>query len=86
MIPIGAAIPLQYESILFHTFRGLKAIKNMYGMTEVGLISLSMNIGSIGKPVPGTDVKIIDIETGEVQVKGRIGEILVKKAVKILQS
>ena len=38
---------------------------------------------SIGKPVSGVEVKIIDPETGEIQLKGKTGEICVKADVKI---
>merc|ERR1719318_1649411 len=83
LIPIGALIPTKYEPLLFEKFKGLKCIKNYYGMTELGVVSLSLSLGCIGKPVPGTEVKIIDPETGEAQVAGQAGEICVRKKEKI---
>jgi acetyl-CoA synthetase len=60
-------------------------INENYGQTEVtGPISscaawFEPRPGSMGKPVPGSDVAIIDSETGERKPPGEIGEIAVRR-------
>ena len=56
----------------------------VYGVTETGVISITpwggeVKTGSVGVPIPGNDVKIVDIETGKKELGiGETGEILVK--------
>jgi len=60
-------------------------INENYGQTEVtGPISscaawFEPRPGSMGKPVPGSDVAVIDSETGERKPPGEIGEIAVRR-------
>merc|ERR1712129_5165 len=82
-IPTGAPVPLKYEAQLFNKFKGLKVIKNYYGMTELAEVSVGMTLGSIGKPVQGTIVKIVEPGSGEFTEDGQVGEIWVKKEERI---
>jgi len=59
-----------------------------YGLTEASPVThcnppdptmKTMKIGTIGIPLPDTDAKIMDLETGEKELKpGEIGELVVK--------
>ena len=60
------------------------AVNEIYGQTEANLLVVTCQgwfpaqAGSMGKPVPGHDVAIIDPETGEEGATGEIGEIAVR--------
>lgn len=58
-----------------------------YGLTEASPVthctpldrSVSLRVGSIGLPLPDTDAKIVDLETGEkILAIGEVGELAVK--------
>jgi long-chain acyl-CoA synthetase len=65
-------------------------IHNIYGMTETTSPSHATPYGvaapvdphsgalAVGVPIPGTDCRIIDVETGEVLPPGEAGELLTK--------
>jgi long-chain acyl-CoA synthetase len=58
-------------------------IREGYGMTEVGLISWNeesgIRPGSVGKPVPGCEVQIVDLDDGvRVLPPGQRGELRVR--------
>ncbi|MEF8807859.1 AMP-binding protein [Natronomonas sp.] len=62
------------------------AMNELYGQTEANLLVANCQSwfpakpGSMGKPVPGHDVAVIDSETGEERPTGEVGEIAVKRA------
>lgn len=68
---ISGAAPFATESIrAFEAVVGPGKVLEVYGMTEASPI-LTMNpfkgvkkIGSVGLPVPGTRIKLVDVETG----------------------
>lgn len=78
----GASVPLG----LLRSFeeRTGRPIWEGYGLSEGAPVSFNTYLrgpvgGSIGVPIPGTDVKIVDIETGEDELPpGEPGELLVK--------
>jgi long-chain acyl-CoA synthetase len=57
-----------------------------YGLTEASPVThcspvdktLPLKIGSIGLPLPDTEVRIVDLETGELLKQGTTGELAVK--------
>jgi len=57
-------------------------IVEAYGMTEFAIASITpwkgkLKLGSVGCPLPNTDVKIVDIENGEKEMPiGKEGEII----------
>jgi long-chain acyl-CoA synthetase len=59
-------------------------IHDVYGMSEIGPISgasalSGMRPGSVGKPIPGIELQIVDLETGlRVLSPGEIGEVRVR--------
>ncbi|WP_336134736.1 acyl-CoA synthetase [Natronomonas amylolytica] len=61
------------------------AMNELYGQTEANLLVANCQSwfpakpGSMGKPVPGHDVAVIDSETGEERPTGEVGEIAVKR-------
>lgn len=54
-----------------------------YGMTETGM-NLSnplwgeRRVGSVGKPLPGVEVRIVDPESGELLPDGEVGELQIR--------
>src|SRR5215217_1044900 len=78
----GASVPVS----LLHSFerRTGRAIYEGYGLSEGAPVSFNTYLagprgGSIGMPLPSTDVQIVDVETGENAVPiGESGELIVK--------
>ncbi|HET7479345.1 MAG TPA: long-chain fatty acid--CoA ligase [Rubrobacteraceae bacterium] len=78
----GASVPLG----LLRSFeeRTGRPIWEGYGLSEGAPVSFNTYLrgsvgGSIGVPIPGTDVRIVDIETGEREVPpGEPGELVVR--------
>jgi acetyl-CoA synthetase len=60
-------------------------VNELYGQTEANLLVtncqgwFTAQAGSMGKPVPGHDVAILDSETGETMPEGEVGEIAVER-------
>lgn len=60
-------------------------VNELYGQTEANLLVTNCRewfparAGSMGKPVPGHDVGVIDAETGDLVETGEIGEIAVRR-------
>lgn len=60
------------------------AVNELYGQTEANLLVTNCRrwfpaqAGSMGKPVPGHDVAVVDPETGEERPTGEVGEIAVR--------
>ena len=60
-------------------------VNELYGQTETNLLVTNcqqwfdIQTGSMGKPVPGHDVSIVDQETGERLPQGEVGMIAVKR-------
>jgi acetyl-CoA synthetase len=60
------------------------AVNEIYGQTEANLLVTNCRgwfearPGSMGKPVPGHDVAVVDPETGEERSTGEVGEIAVR--------
>ena len=65
---------------------GARAICNIYGLTETygnctvadAAEPLDIRLASVGCPLPGVDLRIVDPETGDVLPQGEVGEIRVK--------
>jgi long-chain acyl-CoA synthetase len=78
----GASVPVG----LLNSFkrRTGRNIWEGYGLSEGAPVSFNTYLkgsvgGSIGVPIPGTDVRIVDIETGEKEMPfGEPGELIVK--------
>jgi long-chain acyl-CoA synthetase len=78
----GASVPLG----LLGSFerRTGRPIWEGYGLSEGAPVSFNTYLlgprgGSIGVPIPGTDVRIVDVETGEKEMPlGEPGELIVK--------
>ncbi len=60
-------------------------INEIYGQTEANLLVCNCRewfpavAGSMGKPVPGHDVAVVDPDTGEERPTGEVGEIAVRR-------
>lgn len=80
---VGAGEPLNPEVIAaWRTGTGL-TIYDGYGQTETVILvanypCMEVKPGSMGKPVPGFDVAIIDANTGAVLLAGQEGDIAVR--------
>ena len=83
---VSGAAPFPAEAI--HDFEDSMKAKNklleVYGMTETSPI-LTMNpyfgkkkVGTVGLPVPDTELRLVDVETGEQVELGKPGEIICK--------
>ncbi|MEW6635801.1 MAG: AMP-binding protein, partial [Actinomycetota bacterium] len=78
----GASVPIG----LLNSFerRTGRPIWEGYGLSEGAPVSFNTYLrgpvgGSIGVPIPGTDVRIVDVETGERELPpGEPGELIVK--------
>lgn len=82
---ISGAAPLAIETIREWDERVGAPIVEVYGMTEMSPIShtnpwrAKMKPGSVGVPLPDTDCKIVDVDTGAREMGvGESGEILLK--------
>jgi len=79
---VGAGEPLNPEIIeVWEQATGLK-IRDGYGQTETCILAgtfppLEVKAGSMGKPAPGMDIRVIDDEGNEVP-RGQEGDIAVK--------
>lgn len=81
---ISGAAPFPAEAIndFENSMEAKEKVLEVYGMTETSPI-LSMNpyygtkkVGTVGLPVPDTDIRLVDIETGEQVELGKPGEII----------
>src|SRR5262249_25077994 len=65
---------------------GAREICNIYGLTETygnctvtdAAEPLDIRLASVGSPLPGVDLRIVDPETGKTLPQGEVGEIRVK--------
>ncbi|KAJ3650988.1 hypothetical protein Zmor_017058 [Zophobas morio] len=78
----GSLLPSAIHNKILKKFR-IKAVRQVYGTTELGIAVFISPPGSVvtescGKATPGTSVKIIDINTGELLGSNQRGEIYVK--------
>ena len=79
----GAPLPVEVQQN-FEAITGATLVEG-YGLTESSPVThcnpiSGMRItGSIGLPIPNTDIKIVDIETGTQELpRGEIGELCIK--------
>ncbi len=82
----ASSLPPQIQKQFMEVTGGL--LVEGYGLTEASPVThcspvdatmKTVKIGSIGLPLPGTDAKIVDLETGEKTMsKGETGELAVK--------
>ncbi len=85
-IYVSGAAPFPAEAIkdFEESMLGTNKLLEVYGMTETSPI-LTMNpysgkkkVGTVGLPVPDTELRLVDIETGEQVELGKPGEIICK--------
>ena len=83
-IYVSGAAPFPAEAIkdFEESMLGTNKLLEVYGMTETSPI-LTMNpyygkkkVGTVGIPVPDTELRLVDIETGEQAELGKPGEII----------
>lgn len=82
---ISGAGPLHQEvQEKFESITGAMVVEG-YGLSEASPVThvnpfsrISRKIGSIGLPLPGTDAKIVDLETGSELGPDKPGELLIK--------
>jgi long-chain acyl-CoA synthetase len=78
----AAPLPVEVQEAFEKLTKG-KLVEG-YGLTEASPVTHANPLrglrkaGSIGVPVPGTEAKIIDLETGEDLPSGEIGELAVR--------
>ncbi len=82
---ISGAAPLALETHLEWEARVGAQVVEVYGMTEMSPVSHAnpwggrSKPGSVGVPLPDTDCRIVDVDSGERDLKtGEAGEILLK--------
>ncbi len=85
-IYVSGAAPFPAEAIkdFEESMLGTNKLLEVYGMTETSPI-LTMNpyygkkkVGTVGLPVPDTELRLVDLETGEQVELGKPGEIVCK--------
>jgi acyl-CoA synthetase (AMP-forming)/AMP-acid ligase II len=61
------------------------SVSNSYGLTEAGPAYILMpkeeiraRVGSVGKPIPPAEAKVVDPDTDKVLAAGEVGELLVR--------
>lgn len=79
-IPVTETLAQEWKDLT-----GCQMHEASYGLSETHTMDTymprdSIRWGSCGKPMPGNDVRIISLETGEEQPKGQSGEIVVGNA------
>jgi len=78
----SAPLPIEVQET-FEALSGGRLVEG-YGLTEASPVTHAntvwekRKIGTIGIPLPDTDAKIVDPETGEALPIGTVGEVLVK--------
>ena len=78
----GAGLPVEVQK-KFEEITGAFLVEG-YGLTECAPVACATplrgmrKIGKIGVPVPSTEVKIIDVDTGETVPPGASGELLLR--------
>lgn len=78
----GAGLPLEVQK-QFEALTGAKLVEG-YGLTETSPVSHATplrgmrKIGKIGLPLPNTEVKIVDLDTGLPVAQGEPGEICIR--------
>lgn len=73
-------VSLDKEIIEYYQRHGVK-VAETYGLTETGpvlTINLGGPVGSVGTPIPGVILKIVDSETNEVKPLRESGEVIVR--------
>ena len=82
---ISGAAPLAMETIREWEAAVGATIIEVYGMTECATLCHAnpwrgkTKVGSVGVPIPDTDCRIVDVETGTREMdRGEPGEILIK--------
>lgn len=81
---VAAAAPISVAAMreTMSLFPGLKSFQRIYGMTELGLVAQTppelVVTTSVGHPIPGVRIKIVDRETGEPRGFNEVGEILIQ--------
>ena len=81
---LSGAAPLALETIREWESTVGAGIVEVYGMTESTTLCHAnpwgnTKVGSVGVPIPDTDCRIVDVETGEKDLaQGEAGEILIK--------
>ena len=81
---LSGAAPLPMEvAETFERITGGRLVEG-YGMTECSPVATAnplfgqRKVGTIGLPMPDTDAKIVDQETGETLPPGQVGELAIK--------
>jgi len=83
---ISGAAPFPAEAVrdFEKDFHSQNKFVEVYGMTETAVLATvnptygKKKIGKVGLPLPDTDIKLVDIETGEEVGIGQPGEVLIK--------
>ena len=83
---VSGAAPFPAEAVrdFEKDFYSQNKFVEVYGMTESAVLATvnpalgKKKIGSVGLPLPDTDVKLVDVETGKEVPIGQPGEILLK--------
>ena len=78
----GSPCPIETMKRVTHEM-GAREITCGYGQTEMSPLMtqtrtddpLELRVGTVGRPLPGVEVKIVDVETGEDLGDGQAGEI-----------
>ncbi len=78
--PFPAEMIREFESKM----KATNKVMELYGMTETSPVCVSnpilgkKKVGKVGLPLPDTDLKLVNIETGDAVETGEPGEILVR--------
>lgn len=83
-VTVGGSVLSNEMALDFVSKTKIKNFRQCYGSTDAGWVSINprfrpaTEVDTIGVPLPGCVVKVVDTETGEILPAGKIGEICVK--------
>lgn len=87
IISVGSSLPISIVEPLMSRFPGLRLVQD-YGMTECGQVCAIpfdlQDYRSVGRPLRGVSIRIVDRETGNVLGVNEVGEIQIMTPQKIL--
>jgi len=80
---VAGSAPLSADTFRAFEARTGERVLERYGMTETGMLTSNpyegeRRAGSVGRPLPGVELRVADAETGEPMAQGEVGVVEVR--------